>query len=120
MTARRLPGGGLATGADAVAATLARGGGAAGAGACAPGFAALAPPAVAAGFTAPSAASSTTTRSPADTFAPVLIATDTTVPALGEGTSIVALSVSSVMSGSSAAIAWPGFTCTSMTSTAPK
>ena len=42
-------------------------------------------------------------------MSPFLIATDTTVPARGDGTSIVALSVSSVTSGSSAAIRSPGF-----------
>ena len=67
-----------------------------------------------------SAASSVSTRSPAATLSPFLIATDNTVPARGAGTSIVALSVSSVTSGSSAAILSPGFTCTSMTSTAGK
>ena len=46
--------------------------------------------------------------SPSDTVSPTLIRTAQTVPAAGAGTSIVALSASSVISGSSAATVSPG------------
>ena len=42
------------------------------------------------------------------------------VPATGDGTSMVALSDSSVTSGSSAATTLPGLTCTSITGTSAK
>ena len=62
-----------------------------------------------------SAASSTTISVPSLTLSPSLTLTSFTVPAAGAGTSIVALSDSSVTSESSAATVSPGFTKTSMT-----
>src|SRR5208282_937187 len=59
-------------------------------------------------------------RSPADTRSPTRTATSLTVPAADAGTSSVALSDSSVMSGSSAATTSPAVTCTSMTGTSMK
>ena len=47
---------------------------------------------------------------PALTLSPTLILTSPMTPAEGAGTSIAALSDSSVISVSSAAIVWPGFT----------
>src|SRR5438445_798246 len=57
---------------------------------------------------------------PSDTLSPTFTATSRTVPAAGEGTSMVALSDSSVTSGASAAIWSPGFTNTSITGTSLK
>ncbi|GAA3673491.1 hypothetical protein GCM10022237_36400 [Nocardioides ginsengisoli] len=54
------------------------------------------------------------------TVSPTFTDSDTMVPSTGEGTSIVALSVSSVMSGSSARTTLPGLTSTSMTGTSAK
>ena len=51
------------------------------------------------------------------TRSPTLTETALTVPAAGAGTSMVALSDSRVISGSSAAITSPGTTCTSITGT---
>ena len=53
-------------------------------------------------------------RSPSETRSPTLTLSSWTVPAWGAGTSMVALSVSSVISGSSALTLAPGATCTSM------
>jgi hypothetical protein len=55
--------------------------------------------------------------SPWDTRSPTLILNPATVPAAGDGISIVALSDSSVISGSSALISSPSFTRISMTGT---
>ena len=52
-----------------------------------------------------------------ETRSPFLTLTSFTTPATVAGTSIVALSVSSVMSGDSGSIRSPGLTSTSMTST---
>jgi hypothetical protein len=49
-------------------------------------------------------------RSPGETLSPTLIFTASTVPPCGAGTSMEALSVSSVMSGASAATMSPGLT----------
>src|SRR5215813_4076231 len=57
---------------------------------------------------------------PLETLSPTLTLIDCTVPAPGDGISIVALSDSSVMSDCSLAIASPGLTSTSMTSTSLK
>ncbi len=57
---------------------------------------------------------------PSLTVSPTLTSTSATAPAAGDGTSIVALSDSSVISGSSALTASPGLTCTSMTGTSSK
>jgi hypothetical protein len=54
------------------------------------------------------------------TLSPILIATLFTTPAYGDGTSIDALSDSSVMSGASASTQSPGFTWSSMTGTSLK
>jgi hypothetical protein len=54
------------------------------------------------------------------TRSPFLIATDFTTPAAVDGTSMVAFSVSSVISGVSTSILSPAFTSTSMTSTSLK
>jgi hypothetical protein len=53
-------------------------------------------------------------RLPCETLSPTLTFTSPTVPACGEGTSMVALSLSNVSSGSSTAIFWPALTWTSM------
>src|SRR3989454_5209556 len=71
----------------------------------------------AAGAGVPSAASSTRSRLPADTLSPTLTRSSFTVPAAGDGISIVALSDSTVISDCSGWMASPGFTKTSMTST---
>ena len=60
------------------------------------------------------------TTSPALTRAPFATWTFATVPAAEDGTSIVALSVSSVISGDSRPTVSPSFTRTSMTSTSLK
>ena len=57
---------------------------------------------------------------PVETVSPTFTLTASTVPAAGAGTSMVALSDSSVISGSSAATVSPGLTWTSMTGTASK
>ena len=57
---------------------------------------------------------------PAETVSPTETRTALTVPAEGAGMSIVALSDSSVISGSSAATVSPAATCTSMTGTSAK
>jgi hypothetical protein len=57
---------------------------------------------------------------PSPTLSPSLTRTSLTVPAAGEGTSIVALSDSSVTRESSAFTASPGLTNTSMTGTSLK
>ncbi len=62
-----------------------------------------------------SCASSVRISDPSDTLSPVLTLTPFTTPACGAGTSIVALSDSSVMSGSSLLTVSPGFTSTSIT-----
>jgi hypothetical protein len=59
--------------------------------------------------------SSVRINDPSDTLSPVLTLNSFTTPACGAGTSIVALSDSSVMSGSSFLTASPGFTSTSIT-----
>ena len=64
--------------------------------------------------------SKTTIGESFDTLSPVLTRISFTVPAAGEGISIVALSDSSVMSDCSFATASPGFTRTSITSTSLK
>ena len=51
---------------------------------------------------------------PIDTLSPTFATTSATAPAIGDGTSIVALSDSSVTSGCSAFTTSPGFTRTSM------
>ena len=58
--------------------------------------------------------------SPWDTRSPTLILNPATVPAAGDGISIVALSDSSVTSGSSGFTTSPGFTSTSITGTSLK
>ncbi len=78
-----------------------------------------------AGFTGSLATPAPSTSSirmgvPSLTLSPILTASDLTTPAVGEGTSMEALSDSSVISGASAAIRSPGFTCTSMIGTSLK
>src|SRR5690349_7369833 len=73
-----------------------------------------------AGAGASAACSSVRIRWPSLTLSPTLTPTDLTVPAAGAGTSIVALSDSSVTSESSALTASPGLTRTSMTGTSVK
>ena len=69
---------------------------------------------------APAAAASTRIRLPSETLSPSLTLISLTVPAAGDGTSIVALSDSSSTSGSSTATVSPGFTITLMTGTSLK
>ena len=57
---------------------------------------------------------------PIDTLSPTFATTSATAPAIGEGTSIVALSDSSVTSGCSTFTTSPGFTRTSMIGTSLK
>src|SRR4051812_47214843 len=57
---------------------------------------------------------------PSETVSPTSTRSSPTVPAAGDGTSMVALSDSSVMSGSSSATLSPGFTITSMIGTSVK
>src|SRR6185437_1604349 len=64
--------------------------------------------------------SSETIVLPCETLSPTFTATVLTMPSAGDGTSIVALSDSSVTSGSSALTAAPGSTSTSMTGTSRK
>ncbi len=66
------------------------------------------------------AASSSTITLPSLTLSPTLTFTSRTVPAAGAGTSMVALSDSSVTRGSSAFTTAPGWTKTSMTGTSLK
>ncbi len=80
----------------------------AGAGACA---------GAGAGAAAPPAPSSTTISVPSDTASPTFTRMSLTVPAAGDGTSIVALSDSSVISDCSASTLSPTFTLISMTGT---
>ncbi|MNY02992.1 hypothetical protein D3C86_1355870 [compost metagenome] len=89
----------------------------AGAGAAAAGAGAGAAAGAAAAPAAP-AASSTTISVPSATLSPTLILISLTVPACGLGTSMVALSDSSVTSASSALIVSPTFTWMSITGTA--
>src|SRR5262245_4735171 len=63
------------------------------------------------------AESITSMAEPFDTLSPSLIRNSFTTPACGAGTSIVALSDSSVISGSSFFTASPGLTSTSITGT---
>src|SRR5579862_291486 len=63
---------------------------------------------------------SVTTRSPVLTLPPLLVCSFSTTPAAVEGTSIVALSDSSVSSGVSTSMVSPGSTSTSMTATSLK
>src|SRR4029453_6252210 len=60
------------------------------------------------------------TTLPCDTPSPPAMRTSPIVPATGDGTSMVALSDSSVTSGSSTATTSPGETCTSITGTSAK
>ena len=57
---------------------------------------------------------------PLETRSPFFTTTDFTTPAADDGTSIVAFSVSKVISGVSSSTLSPGFTSTSMTSTSLK
>src|SRR5258708_3617977 len=75
-------------------------------------------PAADAGFA--SAESSTAISVPCDTLSPTLTRTSFTMPACVEGTSIVALSLSSVTSASSLPMVSPGLTSSSMTGTSLK
>ena len=68
------------------------------------------------GFSSP-AESRTRIGEPCDTLSPTFTLTDCTVPAPGDGISIVALSDSRVMSDCSLATVSPGFTRISITST---
>jgi len=55
--------------------------------------------------------------SPCDTLSPTLTRMPRTTPAAGAGTSMVALSDSSVISALSLSTRWPSLTSTSMTGT---
>src|SRR4051812_38524300 len=68
----------------------------------------------------PAAPSSVRMTVPSETVSPTDTLSSPTVPAAGDGTSIVALSDSSVMSGSSSATVSPGDTMTSMIGTSAK
>ena len=97
---------------------MATGGGRDGAGASALGAGAGADAAGAAGCAgAPPVPSSTRIGEPCATLSPTLSRISFTFPAAGEGTSIVALSLSSVTSDCSTATVSPGFTRISITST---
>ena len=74
------------------------------------------------GSVAVSAASTTMVAMvlPSETRSPTLTASDSILPATGDGTSMVALSLSSVMSGSSGWTVSPGATSTSIISTSWK
>src|SRR5436309_3056811 len=63
---------------------------------------------------------SVTIRLPSETLSPTLTLSAVIVPPEGEGTSIVALSDSSVISASSAFTVSPALTCTSITGTSLK
>src|SRR5689334_7867977 len=69
---------------------------------------------------APASLSSDNNAVPCDTLSPTFTVTAFTTPAAGDGTSIVALSDSSVTSESSALTVSPGLTSTSMTGTSLK
>ena len=97
---------GAATGATALATGAAVFATAAGAGAAGASAALLLP-----------ATSNNRTRLPSETLSPTLIFISLTTPACGEGTSMVALSVSRVIRPVSASILSPTATSTSMTST---
>src|SRR3984957_16543811 len=71
-------------------------------------------------FVSPSPDSTRAISVPIDTLSPTLAATSATVPATGEGTSIVALSDSSEIRDTSALTTSPGLTSTSMTGTSLK
>src|SRR5246127_2627241 len=78
-----------------------------------------------AGFTVSLAGPAPSTSSmrigaPSLTLSPTLTASDLTTPAAGEGTSIDALSDSSVIRGASASTCWPGCTAISMIGTSWK
>src|SRR5689334_2987248 len=73
-----------------------------------------------AGPAAPSLVSTVRIGMPCDTLSPTLMRSSFTTPAKGAGTSMVALSLSNVTSESSALIASPAFTRTSMTGTSLK
>src|SRR5271165_6556774 len=73
-----------------------------------------------AGAASAPAASIRAISTPIETLSPTLVTTSATVPAIGEGTSIVALSDSSVTSDWSTLTLSPGFTSTSMTGTSLK
>jgi hypothetical protein len=62
----------------------------------------------------------TKTSAPSETLSPTFTDTSLTMPVNGEGTSIVALSDSNEIKGSSAWIESPGFTRTSITGTSLK
>src|SRR5262245_51172748 len=100
-------GGGARDGAGAGAGASAFGAGAAAAGAGAAGRAAAAPP----------GPSRIRIGEPCATLSPILSRISFTLPAAGDGTSIVALSLSTVTSDCSTATASPGFTRISITST---
>ncbi len=100
------PAAGWAAGAGAGACTAGAGATAAGAGA-----------AWGAGAAAAPCSSSSSTSEPSETASPTLIFSALTMPLLGDGTSMVALSDSSVTSESSALTVSPALTCTSMTGT---
>src|SRR5207249_5945303 len=106
---------GLAGGADSAAAGAAGAGAAGGAAAGVSVFAPAAPPAAGAAVV-----SRVRITLPSLTLSPTLTLSSLTVPADGAGTSIVALSDSSVTSGSSGFTASPGLTKTSMTGTSLK
>src|SRR5688572_23580655 len=82
----------------------------------------LAADAGAAGAAAAAAANpfTVTTSAPGDTLPPLVTCTFSTTPFAVDGTSMVALSVSSVASGVSKSMVSPGFTMTSMTATDSK
>src|SRR5271169_6388490 len=103
-----------------VAAAEAAGG--AGAGLCAAGAAPAGGGGAAAGRALATAAADSSVRMglPSLTLSPTLTLSSLTVPAAGAGTSMVALSDSSVTSESSAFTAAPGLTNTSMTGTSLK
>ena len=73
-----------------------------------------------AGAAAAPSASSVRITDPSATLSPSLTETDATLPAAGDGTSIVALSDSSSTSGSSFLTTSPGFTKTVITGTSLK
>ena len=66
---------------------------------------------------APPSEASRTSADPSLTLSPTLTSTSATSPACGAGTSMAALSLSSVTMGSSGLMRSPGFTCTSMIGT---
>src|SRR5262245_30737029 len=70
-----------------------------------------------AGAAAPASLFTVTTSAPVDTVPPLVTCTFSTTPLAVDGTSMVALSVSSVASGVSTSMASPGLTSTSMTVT---